>query len=60
MGELGKKEMASKAVLLKAPKAKPPVISQVKRRKAPEDDMPAEYLDTDENVARGPATCCRC
>ena len=31
--------------------AKPPDASEVTTREVPEDDVPAEYLDTDENVA---------
>jgi hypothetical protein len=31
--------------------AKPPDVSEVTTREVPEDDVPAEYLDTDENVA---------
>jgi hypothetical protein len=31
--------------------AKPPDVSEVTTREVPEDDVPAEYLDTDEDVA---------
>lgn len=31
--------------------AKPPDVSEVKTREVPEDDVPEEYLDTDEHVA---------
>ena len=31
--------------------AKPPDISEVKTREVPEDDVPAEYLDNDKDVA---------
>lgn len=31
--------------------AKPADISEVTTREVPEDDVPGEYLDTDENVA---------
>jgi hypothetical protein len=31
--------------------AKPPEVSRVRTREVPEDDVPAEYLDTDENAA---------
>lgn len=31
--------------------AKPPDVAEVTTREVPEDDVPAEYLDTDENVA---------
>ena len=31
--------------------AKPADVSEVTTREVPEDDVPGEYLDTDENVA---------
>jgi len=31
--------------------AKPPDVSEVKTREVPEDDVPAEYLDNDKDVA---------
>jgi hypothetical protein len=31
--------------------AKPPDVSEVTTREVPEDDVPAEYLDTGEDVA---------
>lgn len=31
--------------------AKSPDVSEVRTREVPEDDVPAEYLDTDEHVA---------
>jgi hypothetical protein len=31
--------------------AKPPDVSEVTTREVPEDDVPAEYLGTDEDVA---------
>jgi hypothetical protein len=31
--------------------AKPPDVSGVTTREVPEDDVPAEYLDTDKDVA---------
>ncbi len=31
--------------------AEPPDVSEVKTREVPEDDVPGEYLDTDEHVA---------
>ena len=31
--------------------AKPGDVAEVTTREVPEDDVPAEYLDTDENVA---------
>jgi N utilization substance protein A len=31
--------------------AAPADVSEVRTRQVPEDDVPAEYLDTDENVA---------
>jgi N utilization substance protein A len=31
--------------------AQPPDVSEVRTREVPEDDVPGEYLDTDEHVA---------
>jgi hypothetical protein len=31
--------------------AKPPDVSEVKTREVPEDDVPAEYMDNDKDVA---------
>ena len=31
--------------------AKPPDVSEVRTRQVPEDDVPPEYLDTEDNVA---------
>ena len=31
--------------------AKPPDVSEVRTREVPEDDVPAEYLDNDKDVA---------
>lgn len=31
--------------------AEPPDVSEVRTRQVPEDDVPAEYLDTDKDVA---------
>ncbi len=31
--------------------AKPPDVSEVRTREVPEDDVPAEYLDNDKEVA---------
>lgn len=31
--------------------ADPPDVSEVRTRQVPEDDVPAEYLDRDDNVA---------